>query len=100
MNMFYVMNGRKLKRYFLMTVGIMFAAGVIYAEKDNITVFAEDQPAAIYSVPTDKKVVALTFDISWGEKRAEPILDVLKQKGVKNVTFFLSSPGAKATPIS
>ena len=43
MNMFYVMNGRKLKRYFLISVGILFAVGVIYAEKDNITVFAPDQ---------------------------------------------------------
>ena len=60
--------------------------------------FAADQPAAIYSVPTDKKVVALTFDISWGEKRTEPILDVLKQKDVKNVTFFLSSPWSQSTP--
>ncbi|MBP3966688.1 polysaccharide deacetylase family sporulation protein PdaB [Paenibacillus lignilyticus] len=98
MNMFYVMNGRKLKRYFLVTVGILFAAGVIYAEKDNITVFAPNQPAAIYSVPTDKKVIALTFDISWGEKRTEPILEVLKEKGVKNVTFFLSSPWSQTHP--
>lgn len=98
MNMFYVMNGRKLKRYFLISVGILFAAGVIYAEKDNITVFAPDQVAAIYSVPTDKKVLALTFDISWGDKRAEPILEVLKQNNVNNATFFLSSPWSQSHP--
>ncbi|QYR22213.1 polysaccharide deacetylase family sporulation protein PdaB [Paenibacillus sp. sptzw28] len=96
MNMFYVMNGRKIKRYFLVSIGIIFAAGVIYAEKDNVTVFAPEQPAAIYSVPTEKKMVALTFDISWGDKRMEPILDVLKQKNVKDATFFLSSPWAQA----
>ena len=50
------------------------------------------------NVPTDRKVIALTFDISWGEKRAEPILEVLKAKNVENVTFFLSAPWSKAHP--
>jgi len=98
MNVFYVMNGRRLKRYFIVCVGVLFAAGVIYAEKDNVTVFAPEQPAAIYSVPTDKKIVALTFDISWGEKKTEPILNVLKEKNVNKATFFLSSPWAQTHP--
>jgi len=98
MNMFYVINGRKVKRYFLLCVGILFAAGVIYAEKDNITVFGPQQPAAIYSIPTDKKVIALTFDISWGEKRAIPILNVLKEKNVDKSTFFLSAPWSQTHP--
>ncbi|MFS0724437.1 polysaccharide deacetylase family sporulation protein PdaB [Paenibacillus sp. 1P07SE] len=98
MNMFYVINGRKVKRYFLIVVALLFSAGVVYAEKDNITVFAPQQPAAIYSVPTDKKVIALTFDISWGDKRTIPILKVLEEKGVKNATFFLSSPWSESHP--
>ncbi|MBW7477518.1 polysaccharide deacetylase family sporulation protein PdaB [Paenibacillus oenotherae] len=98
MNMFYVWNGRKLKRYLLVCIGVLFAAGVIYAEKDNITVFAPNQPAAIYSIPTEKKVVALTFDISWGDKRTEPILEVLKGKNVNKATFFLSSPWSQSHP--
>ena len=56
------------------------------------------EPSAIYSVQTDRKVIALTFDISWGEKRAEPILKILKEKGVKDATFFLSSPWSKSHP--
>ncbi|GGE00726.1 polysaccharide deacetylase family sporulation protein PdaB [Paenibacillus nasutitermitis] len=98
MNMFYVINGQRLKRYFFIAIGIIFASGVIYAEKDNITVFSPQQPAAIYSVPTDKKVVALTFDISWGEKRAEPILEILKEKKVTDATFFLSAPWSQTHP--
>ena len=47
---------------------------------------------------TEKKVIALTFDISWGEKRAEPILKILEDKGVKNATFFLSAPWSKTHP--
>jgi len=98
MNLFFVWNGRKIKRYFLVAVALLFSAGVVYAEKDNITVFAPDTPAAIYSVQTDKKVVALTFDISWGDKRTEPILQVLQDNGVKKATFFLSSPWAQSHP--
>lgn len=48
----------------------------------------------IYSAKTDKKVVALTFDISWGNEMAPKVLEVLRQEGVK-ATFFLSGPWAK-----
>ncbi len=48
--------------------------------------------AAIYKVDTNQKVVALTFDISWGEKSPGPILDILQNKHVEKATFFLSGP--------
>lgn len=98
MNMFYVMNGKKLKKYFFIAIALVFSIGIIYAERDNITVFAPQQPAAIYSVPTDKKVVALTFDISWGDKRAEPILQVLQEKKISHATFFVSSVWSQSHP--
>ncbi len=98
MNVFYVLNGRKMKKYFLMAIAVVFSIGIIYAERDNITVFAPQQPAAIYSVPTEKKMMALTFDISWGDKRTEPILQVLKEKNISQATFFLSAPWSQAHP--
>lgn len=99
MNMFYVLNGRKLKKYFFIMIALVFSVGVIYAERDNITVFAPDQQAsAIYSVPTEKKVIALTFDVSWGDKKLEPILQVLKEKNVTQATFFVSSLWAQSQP--
>ncbi|MBC8078830.1 MAG: polysaccharide deacetylase family sporulation protein PdaB [Gorillibacterium sp.] len=98
MNGFYVVNGKKLKQMFVVAVALLFAVGIIYAERANLTVFAQKEPAAIYNVKTDKKVIALTFDISWGEKRAEPILNILKDKNVDNATFFLASPWTKGHP--
>ncbi len=98
MNFFYVVNGRKLKRYFIIGIAILFSIGVVYVEKDHISVFSYSEPSAIYSVVTDKKVISLTFDISWGEKRAEPILKILQDKGVKKATFFLSSPWSSSHP--
>ncbi|WP_018759678.1 polysaccharide deacetylase family sporulation protein PdaB [Paenibacillus terrigena] len=92
---FYVFNGKKIKRYFFLFVALVFAVGVVYVESDNITVFSEGAPSAVYNVPTEKKLIALTFDISWGDKRTAPILDILQQKGLQKATFFLSSPWSK-----
>lgn len=97
-NFFYVLNGKKIKRMFFVFAAALFAAGVIYLERGHISVFSESGPSAVYSVSTDKKVIALTFDISWGDKRAEPILKILKEKGVQKSTFFLSSPWSKTHP--
>lgn len=97
-NFIYVMNGRRIKKFFFILVACVFAAGVVYTERGNISVFSYDEPSAIYSVETDKKVLALTFDISWGEERTEPILNILKEKGVEKATFFLSSPWTESHP--
>ncbi|PZE19103.1 polysaccharide deacetylase family sporulation protein PdaB [Paenibacillus xerothermodurans] len=96
MNYFYVMNGKKLKQALFITVAVIFAIGIIYSERSNVTVFSQGEPAAVYSVPTEQKVIALTFDISWGDVRTEPILKVLEDKGVKQATFFLASPWAQS----
>ncbi|HHX10628.1 MAG TPA: polysaccharide deacetylase family protein [Firmicutes bacterium] len=47
----------------------------------------------VFYVETDKKALALTFDISWGDKTPEKVLDVLLQHNQK-ATFFLSGPWA------
>ncbi|WNR44245.1 polysaccharide deacetylase family sporulation protein PdaB [Paenibacillus roseipurpureus] len=98
MNYFFVINAKKLKQYLFIALAIIFSAAIIYSEQSNVSVFMNAEPSAIYSVQTDKKVIALTFDISWGETRAEPILKTLKDNGVKNATFFLSSPWSKSHP--
>jgi polysaccharide deacetylase family sporulation protein PdaB len=100
MNFFWVLSGQRIKRSLLVITAFIFALGIFYVESRNIDVFfpIDSGPSAIYSVNTDKKQVALTFDISWGEERAGPILDVLEQKGLKKATFLLSSPWAESHP--
>ncbi|SMO79378.1 polysaccharide deacetylase family sporulation protein PdaB [Melghirimyces algeriensis] len=100
MRFFWVLSGKKIRQALIIMVALFFAAGIFYAEQQNIQVFMplDSGPEAVYSVDTDKKQLALTFDISWGEERTGPILDVLEQKGVKKATFFLSSPWAEAHP--
>ncbi|MCS1352601.1 polysaccharide deacetylase family sporulation protein PdaB [Mechercharimyces sp. CAU 1602] len=100
MNFFLVLSGKRLKRSLIAVVSLLFAAGIFYVEQKDIQVFLplESGPVAIYSVDTSDKVIALTFDISWGEERAAPILEVLKENEIKKATFFLSSPWAESHP--
>lgn len=104
-NLFWTINARQLKRYLILAVAFLFTVGVVYTEKESVSVFTtmadqEDskQPQAINQVETNQKKLALTFDISWGQERLGPILDVLEQKGVKQATFFLSAPWAEHHP--
>lgn len=97
-HLFVAIHLRRIRRVFFVFLALLLSATVIWTEKDTLSVFAPEPPAAVYSVPTDRKAVALTFDISWGDKRAEPILAVLKNKNVENATFFLSSPWSKTHP--
>lgn len=80
----------------IILTAMLLAIGIAYAERDTITVFTDrekaNSPQAIYKVDTKEKKIALTFDISWGETRTTPILDILKEKKVNKATFFLSSP--------
>ncbi len=98
--MFWIVNARRLKQYLIIFTAALFAIGIAWAERDNISVFTSGKsgPNAIYKVETKEKKLALTFDISWGEERAGPILDILQQKGVKKATFFLSSPWSESHP--
>lgn len=100
MNLFIVLNAKKIRQAAFVAIAFVLSLAVIWTEKEHLSVFApqSEAPSAIYSVPTDRKVIALTFDISWGDKRAAPILDILQNKGVGNVTFFLSSPWSKTHP--
>jgi len=66
---------------------------VMLAYRENVSSVFSGKLKPIYSVNVNTKAIGLTFDISWGEKTAEPILDILKQEGIR-ATFFLSSPWA------
>ncbi|MGE5455123.1 MAG: polysaccharide deacetylase family sporulation protein PdaB [Methylocystaceae bacterium] len=51
----------------------------------------------ITAVQTEKKVLALTFDISWGNKMPGPVMDVLAKEKIA-ATFFVSGPWCKQYP--
>ena len=51
----------------------------------------------IFYVGTDKRQVALTFDVSWGEKTLPLVLPILREHEVR-CTFFLSGPWSERHP--
>lgn len=75
---------------------IIFTA-VIFLLSSAIYVQANHKLKPIYGVETDKKIVALTFDISWGTNTPMPVIDILKNNDIK-CTFFLSGPWVKQYP--
>ncbi|MEG6617037.1 polysaccharide deacetylase family protein [Peptococcaceae bacterium 1198_IL3148] len=81
-------------------VAVMFTT-VIYKAPDVISTTSKGavkpQATAYYQVKTDEKVVALTFDWSYGTAVAEPILDILKERNIR-CTFFMSGPAALKYP--
>ena len=83
----------RISRKRLMVVGLLalaLLAGVVSGPLVRTTAGAA-RLIPVYSIDTKEKVVALTFDISWGTLVPEPILDVLREKEVTS-TFFLSGP--------
>lgn len=78
------------RHIFFGVVGL-FAIGAMYIQ---VAELIAEGPMAIASTRTDKKVVALTFDHSWGNTFTPSILDTLKQNNIK-ATFFIMGPWAQ-----
>lgn len=49
--------------------------------------FAKTRKLPIYSVDTDKKVLAITFDCAWGVDYTDKLLEIMEKENVK-CTFF------------
>lgn len=89
------------KRTLLIALAIILAVSGAYVgirsrEEKPVFEYYDAVPTAsiewpIFYVKTDRKALALTFDISWGDKTPGKVLDVLKECNQK-ATFFLSGP--------
>jgi polysaccharide deacetylase family sporulation protein PdaB len=97
LNIFFVLNGKPLKSILLILVAAFFAAWFLYMQNvAQIPVFStKDGPKAVYR---GEKDLALTFNIGWGDEKAEPILNTLKKENVKAATFFLAGSWAERHP--
>lgn len=83
----------------IVVIAAFFTAGILFVERGQLVVFSPSaEVAAIHKAETKEKKMALTFNISWGEEKAIPILDTLKENGIDNATFFLSASWAERHP--
>ncbi len=88
-----IINLRRLFNHRHLFYGVigLFAIGAMYIQ---VAELISSGPIAIAGTRTERKVVALTFDHSWGNKFTPSILDTLKQNNTK-VTFFIMGPWAQ-----
>lgn len=87
---FYELTSRVKILLISITSVIFILTGAAYVQ-------ANHKLKPIYEVQTNNKVVALTFDISWGTNTPMPVIEILKANNVKS-TFFLSGPWVKQYP--
>ncbi len=76
----------------LAAVILLFIVSLLYnqlLEHEVLKVFSNARKELpIYSVDTEEKKIAISFDAAWGSEKTEEILDILDQYKIKT-TFFL-----------
>jgi peptidoglycan-N-acetylglucosamine deacetylase len=97
MNFFLVFNGKSVKQISIIVIAAFFTACFLFMGNLSLSpVFStKDGPKAVYR---GEKDLALTFNIGWGDEKADPILDALKKENVKSATFFLAGSWAERHP--
>ena len=97
MPFFFVTNIRKGKQLLLLIIIAFFTALFFYVE------FMAVSPS--FSIKGDPKIIykgekglALTFNIGWGDEKAEGIIKTLKHEKVSAATFFLSGSWVERHP--
>ena len=90
--MFFVFNKQKIYTYLLsvLTVIVLLFIGstTINDEESIETSSSTNKLLPIYSVQTEKKEIALTFNCAWNDSDIDKIIEVLKSNNVK-ATFFM-----------
>lgn len=87
---------RKIKALGLCAVVVLVACmGVSEVVTVTNTVNGKELP--IYSVETEEKKVALSFDAAWGNEDTQQILDILKKYNI-HVTFFMTGEWVENYP--
>ncbi|WP_368505941.1 polysaccharide deacetylase family sporulation protein PdaB [Alkalihalophilus sp. As8PL] len=99
MKFIWVFHAKRIKQLSIIVMMALFAAGFLYIERAQLPVFSTSEgPQAFYRAETDDNRIALTFNLSWGDKQVGPILEVLSQKKVDQATFFVSASWAERYP--
>lgn len=89
-----------LKKYGVLVLALVVVlAGSYNYLSDLISVSSNvnGRELPIYSVETDEKKIALSFDAAWGNEDTQQILDILKKHNIK-VTFFMTGGWVESYP--
>jgi len=81
-------SGNIMRLFLCFCLLVVSAAYTFGLNEEATAVVAQKRELPIYCVERDDKVVAISFDASWGADKTMAILDILDQHHVKT-TFFL-----------
>lgn len=76
---------------------LLIGAGIGLSKTVNVSNTVNGKELPIYSVETDEKKVALSFDAAWGNEDTQQILDILAKYDV-HVTFFMTGGWVESYP--
>ncbi len=89
MKVIYISRGKMVRALVVLLLVIISVLYTQSTEYDAISVFLNTKrELPIYSVDTDEKKIAISFDAAWGSEYTDEILDILKKRDIKT-TFFL-----------
>lgn len=99
MRFFWIINGKAIQQISLIVTAAFIAALIAFMHNEQMAVFSttDEGPRAISKVDTEKKQLALTFDIHNGKSQVKPILKSLKKHHAQ-ATFFITGSWAKKHP--
>lgn len=83
----FIMNKKRIIFALCLIIVITAAVvGFIYCE--NVQTQRNSNGLPIYSVQTEKKQIAISFDAAWGNEDTQTLIDILEKYNIK-ATFFL-----------
>lgn len=86
---FYVIKSRTLKICLaIIIVSILLAVSIDGVSAAQVYFGYPNRKVPVYSVKTEEKMVAISFDAAWGADKTEEIMKILKEYNC-NATFFL-----------
>lgn len=95
MRRFYTFKLPKRGISVVLFVLIVFTWALLKSPPISISVFSKNKP--IYEVKGDKKIMAFTCNVAWGNEFIPPLLEVFNEKNVK-ATFFVEGNWAERFP--
>ncbi len=71
----------------MVTLAVISFCGALSVTKASITVNATERKIPIYSVETEEKKVAITFDAAWSAEDTAELINILKKHNAKATVF-------------
>ncbi len=94
---FYTISKQKLVGILCIIFAIAVIIGLLFNK--NISVATTTRKLPIYSVETEEKKIAITFDAAWTNQDTQSIIDILAKHNAK-ATFFIVGDWAEKFPES